>query len=257
MAGIVLLDDTAADSGETLVYSLARPDEVDEVFELALQHFFAAQPLRQIHFFDEKDETKRPIWRLETLRRCFAPPTLSIVVREKTTGDLVAFMVNEVEERSATSNIVIPNNHDDRSTGWLARALGAELNRGVDLFDRYGTDKIVHNQFSAVRPDYANRKVFIKMSSLTRWLGFKKGAGAIKGEVFTNYIPKDTPYEVIKSVDFSSFQLPNGVRPLADADLGVHRTARLLAHRLPLDESVERRASGIPIEEMKRITSRL
>lgn len=56
--------------------------------------------------------------------------------------------------------------------------------------------------------------------------------GALRGFAFNRYVaPKG--WEIIASIDFKDFQLPDGSRPLAGVDLGVHRTARSLAQRLP------------------------
>ncbi len=58
-------------------------------------------------------------------------------------------------------------------------------------------------------------------------------AGAWKAEAFSHYFGIEKDWELIKSIDLEDYQLPNGTRPLAGVDLGVHRTVRLLACRVP------------------------
>lgn len=56
--------------------------------------------------------------------------------------------------------------------------------------------------------------------------------GAEKGYAFNHYVaPKG--WEIIRSLDFKDFELSDGSRPLADVNLGVHRTTRFIAKRIP------------------------
>jgi len=77
------------------------------------------------------------------------------------------------------------------------------------------------------------------------------------GHAFSRFAGTDTIFEVIRSIDYDSFQLPDGTRPLAGIDLGVHRTARLIAARLPFKKKNQSNASdesnksiSIPISKL-------
>lgn len=95
------LEKKMKEDGSILVFDLAKPSDVEEVFEGLLTHFFVRTPVRQIQLFDESDETRRPLWKLEVTRQCCTPPKgLSITVREKSTGLLVAFAGATIEQRS-------------------------------------------------------------------------------------------------------------------------------------------------------------
>ena len=52
--------------------------------------------------------------------------------------------------------------------------------------------------------------------------------GAIKHQAFSHYAGRNPANKLIKSVDYATFQMPDGSRPLAGVDMGVHKTLRLL-----------------------------
>ena len=125
-----------------------------------------------------------------------------------------------------------------RSPGWLNRSLAVELNRGIDLYDRYETNRIFHLWFGAVRPDYRNQQILSLKKNrpylyLLLTISEDYKVGAWKTEIFSHYAGREKIWQVIRSINFEDLQLPDGTRPLAGVDLGVHRTARLLACRPP------------------------
>ena len=148
------MEEKTPDEKEVLLYHIAKPEDVEEVAAFATEHFFNESPILELGLFDDQsDEVGRFYWRQGRLQQCFAQPT-SIVVREKSTGQVVGFTAAILEEREHQSTSVNSNPSSDRSPGWLNRALAAELNRNVDLYARYGTDRILHFWFGAVRKDY-------------------------------------------------------------------------------------------------------
>jgi len=106
---------------------------VDEVAEFAAEYFYNSSPLRELALSDDPtDEVGFFAWRKGRLQKCFANPT-SVIVRENSTGKLIAFVAIEIEEK-----------------------------KGFDMYDLYGTNRILHLWFAAVRNDYRNQQIFAK-----------------------------------------------------------------------------------------------
>jgi len=224
---------------EILVYSIAKPEDVEEAAEFAVENFYNSSPIRELTSFDDlSDEVGLLAWRKGRFQKCFAHPT-SIIIREKSTGAIVGFSAHHLQVKddpasSANTSGVNWVSSNPRSPGWLNRALTDELNRGMDLFDRYKTDRIMHYWFGAVRKDYRGQTVIGSSPSywaLNAEIALANKVGACRGTAFNNYAARDKNWETIRSIDFKDFQLPDGSRPLAGVDLGIHRTARLIAIR--------------------------
>lgn len=161
---------------ETLIYDIGQPKDVAEVSEFASEYFFNSSPIRELATFDDPtDEVGKFAWRQGRLQSCFSRPT-SIIVREKSSGNVVAFHTKILEDRkdnikSLTNDEGGKENLKDRSAGWLSRAIATQLSKNFDLFDRYGTDRILFFWFGAVRRDYCTGKE--KYSPLTEYpIGF-------------------------------------------------------------------------------------
>ncbi len=153
------MEEKTPDEKEILVYHIAKPEDVEEVAEFAAEHFFNESPIRELGMFDDQsDEAGRFYWRQGRLQKCFAHPT-SIIIREKSTGELVAFGALEINEKNESKEASNWLSSNPRSPGWLNRSLAIELNRGIDLYDRYETNRIFHLWFGAVRPDYRNQQI--------------------------------------------------------------------------------------------------
>lgn len=153
-------------------------------------------------------------------------------------GKVLAYQAAILEDWDNSSKPFSNNVDDkDRSAGWLSRALFAQLSRDVDLYARFATDRILFFWFAAVRSDYRERKVlsFDRVAYRTLMADIIRDngpIGALRGYAFNRYVAtKD--WETIRSIDFKDFELPDGSRPLADVDLGGHRTARFVAQRIP------------------------
>lgn len=193
--------------------------------------------MREAFLYD--DVTKEELFACtrDRLQKCFQTPASNLItVREKDTGRLVAFQAITVRERSEESaeKLVDP---DDRSAGWLFRAIVAKLDEGVDLYDLFQTDRILQIWFTAVRGDYRGQRL-VGLRNATCFALFAKIAhdnqiGAMRAEAFSRYSSPEKCWNPIRTIDYDTFQLPDGTRPFAGVDLGVHRTVRLMACRPP------------------------
>lgn len=224
--------------GDRLVMESAKAEDTEEIFRLVIEHHYALAPNRQIMFFDRSDEHRRPADRLADIQFRLSQP-YSLVIRDSLAGSrIVGVSLNKLESRkdlqhSGTSG-------PDRPVGWLTKALVAELYRGVDLFGRYQTDRILDLGSGVVRPEYRRSGLLLRMQKVATDLAHRDGAGAVKAyalrESGAKFITGQLGLELIKTVDYATFEYPPGVRSLANMldQLGGSRAARLAAGRLPL-----------------------
>jgi len=196
------MEERTRDGKEILVYSIAKPEEVEEAAEFAVENFFNSSPIRELSSFDDlSDEVGLLAWRKGRFQECFAHPT-SILIREKGTGNLVGFSAHRLQMKSdPVSSTINWVSNNPRSPGWLSRAMADELNRGVDLYDRYETDRIMHYWFGAVRKDYRGQNVI--GSSPTYWalnaeIALVNKVGACRGTAFNNYASRSWGWETIR-----------------------------------------------------------
>ncbi len=151
----------ARNGKEILVYSIAKQEEVEEVANFAEETYFSSSPVREIYSSDGVTITKeeRLAWTRNRYQNCIQHPTsILVTVREKSTGRLIAFqsLTMRIRGESSAAIWVDPN---DRSTGWLLRAILAKLQGGADLYALYKTDRILHLGNASVRRDYQGQKL--------------------------------------------------------------------------------------------------
>ena len=223
---------TSTGDNTVIVYDIAKPEDAEELNEFFHVHFFPAQPIRQLRFWDESEENKKSLQLEDSMRkRLQANPGISIVAREKMTGHLIGCKINEIEKRDTFVPQVKPP-ADVRTPGWLIRTILAALNEDVNLFDLCNTDKIVNFLLGAMRPDYSNLGIHKRMHELSAEIAQSVSAGAIRMEAFSHFAGTSKLNQLVKSIDYATFQLDDGSRPLANVDLGVHKSARLLVRLL-------------------------
>ena len=150
-------------------------------------------------------------------------------------------MLNKLDERTALIPAAKPIASGRRQSGQLASAITAQLEKDVNLFDLYWTDRIFDFYLGVVHPDYRKHRVSQTMGRLstkiTRSIN-NPPVGAIKMVAFSHYAARNPNNELVKSIDYATFQLADGSRPLAGVDLWVHKSARLLV--LPLNNNTRR-----------------
>ena len=149
----------------------------------------------------------------------------------------MGFLERDNHRAPSNGNIDI----DRSQPGWLIEAIEQELARGIDLHDLYRTDRILFLCMGVVRKDYRREKVFFSRAyrALEDEIIKKYAPGAMVSHAFSRFAGTGKSFKVIRSIDYDSFQLPDGTRPLAGIDLGGHRSVRLIAARLPLKRKVK------------------
>lgn len=111
------------------------------------------------------------------------------------------------------------------------------LGDGCDLFNLYGTDKVLHLFAVAVHPSQGRQGLASRLYSLSIDLALSAGAGAIAVEALSEYTIRATTklgFQVHKVIDYAAFEY-HGKSPLADCSnlLGDHPEARFMSRRLP------------------------
>ena len=226
-----------------LIMDVGTPEEADEVFEFLVQHFFSVPPLRQLYLISEHSTEKflRPAFEMINVRKSLSRP-LSIIIRCQ--DQIVGVMLAELIDKDAALQQQSTEPSSEKSTGWLMKALIAELNRGVDLFSRYKTSKIAYIHTCAIRADHVCSGLSLglapAMGSLVSKLAWKNGARAVKAEAFTASSARASMigyFETLRSIDLANFEM-DGIKPLANvlSELGDNRIARLMV--LPLISNV-------------------
>ena len=218
---------------EVLVFDLGRPEDAQQVIQLHRDHFLTTPPIRQIHFWDEAEENRTAPWSESFIRKSLAAqPPVSLVVREKSTGHLVAYKMNELDERN-TFTPMPPS--DSKAPGWLARALAAHLERDTveTFFDQFKTDRLLSVFFGLVRPDYRRLGINKRLDQLSYDLARSMRVGAVWHVAFSDYAGRHLANQLIKSIDYATFELADGSRPLAGVDMSGHKSARLIVR--PVD----------------------
>jgi len=226
----------AKNGKEILIYSIAKQEEEEEVADLAHEHFYSSSPMREIFLFDYVTKDEFFACTRARLQKCFQHPRSKLItVREKSTGRLVAFQAITIREKNDGSEVSV--DPEDRSTGWLLRAIIAKLDEGVDLYALYQTDRILHIWFTVVSGDYRGQRL-VGVRNATICALFAKIAhdnkiGAMRAEPSSQYSSPEECWKIIQKIHFETFQLPDGTRPFDGIDFGVHRGTRLVACRPP------------------------
>lgn len=131
---------------------------------------------------------------------------------------------------------MFPEPHpDDRATGWLARALKAELTKGLDLFAICDADIFLYADLVVVHPDYGRTGLLLKFQELNDQIAKMEGAQAVVAIVFSQYASKAAAkngHRIVRTLEYAEFQLADGSRPLKDVDLQGHHSISLVAYKL-------------------------
>lgn len=216
--------------GRPLKIELARAEGVQEIFNFLLDHFIPVPPIRQLSQYDDGlEEHRKPLWVRDYVQKCIDQP-YSLLIRNESDGQLVAVMLNILEEKSSY--------HSEPPVHNLTTTYLTELYKDVDLFAQLETDRIFHLAIVAVASEYAHHGLATKLYELSiNLFAGPSRAGAIKTEAGSAYVARVATklgLAVYKSLDFASIEY-EGSYPLAkDSEgMGEHKTARLMARRLP------------------------
>lgn len=188
--------------GSILLVNKAREEESEEIFAFQEEHYYQKSPLRQVIGYDSPPDAELfPQVRLKRMRERLRQH-FSLTVRNST-GRLVAIVINEVKERPE----VDPTEDAD------SVSVNEALNRDVDLFALYQTDRIMHLWQLAVHVEYVHCDLAVKLIQLTMDLASAtNGVQAVKVRSFNKFafrVLVSLGFTIIKSIDYFSFEPAN------------------------------------------------
>ena len=227
--------------GRVLVIDCARPDDSEEITDFIQQHFIAKNPnLYLIPYIEDEAESFRPF--LTGYMNLMISQSVSLTVRDPSAGGkLAAVRMNKIENRNdPKEEEESPEEGKPPKEVLLIFALLGALNEGINLFDQYKTDKILHLAMVAVSSDYGRLGLASELYKLSIEIGQNIGAGAIVTEAVSVYAAKAAAsfgLQTLREVVYEEFQLEDGSKPYAPVikELGDHRTGKLMARSLKME----------------------
>ena len=224
--------------GQVLVVDCARLEDLEEVTDFIQQHFIAKSPnLYLIPHDEEKAEAFSPL--LSSYMQLIINQSVSLCVRDISAGGrLAAVRLNKIEHRDdpKEEEASAEDGQSPREELLIFSLLGS-LNEGINLFDYYNTDKMLHLAMVAVSSDYGRLGLAGELYKLSIEIAKSVGAGAIFTEAvseFAQAAARKFGLQNLKEIVYEEFELQDGSRPYATSieGLGVHRTAKLMARSL-------------------------
>ena len=227
--------------GRVLVIDRVREEETDEVCNFVYEHFLKSKPNRFLIPYDgcsaETFHQRRSGYLKSVINQ-----SVSFSVRDPSVGgELAAVRINELKHRNEPKQ-------EDQSTEkemspWERRPIIAflkSLNEGINLFDQYNVDTILHLAMVAVSSDYGRLGLASELYKLSIEIGQNVGAGAIVTEAVSVYAAKAAAsfgLQTLREVVYEEFQLEDGSKPYAPVikELGDHCTGKLMARSLKME----------------------
>lgn len=218
-------------NGQKFFIRLAQPEETEEISEFMFEHFFLTSPNRQLCRCDDPVSAGhiKPFVR-EYIRECITQG-LSLSVRDSC-GHLAAVRINKLENKGDDD----AKKDDPEFAETLIRAVLTSLNEGVDVYSKYGTQKILILVMMTVEPKHGRLGLAKEMVEVSLELGKAAGAGAAKVEAVNTYAAKalaKAGFEYLRTLDFATFSFKDDT-PLAREStmLAEHPKGFLMARTL-------------------------
>lgn len=119
---------------------------------------------------------------------------------------------------------------EDRSAGWLARALDAELYRELNPYVMYDAEQILLIDMVFVVPNYGRCGISSELFKFLLDVGVSRGVKVGMGSASGHYSSKSVVKaggRIVRSLDYVDFTLPDGSKPFTGVDMGDHKTRNL------------------------------
>ena len=222
-----------------LVIDKVRLEDLDEVIVFVQQHFQGETPNRYLIPYNEAlVESFRPFF--SSYMQLIISQSVSLLVRDVSAGGrLAGVRLNKIEHRSEPKkkSWAAEKKEQTQTDKFIIFSLLASLNEGINLFDCYNTDKILHLERVAVSRDFSRLGLASELYKLSIEIAKSVGAGAIVTEAvseFAQAAARKFGLQTWKEIVYEEFELQDGSRPYATSieELGVHRTAKLMARSL-------------------------
>ena len=211
--------------GQEFTIHIAHSEVLDEVMEFMQIHFFSTSPNCFLAPGGLSDVNQFKEFLFGYLRQ-----SVSLTVRDSM-GKLVGIRINELEER--TDAVVFPPAKESLT---LKMSLLGALEEGIDLFEKYNTEKILYLSKMAVDKRFGGLGLASKLVEFSLELAKANGTGAVKVCAMSDFAAKAAAkqgLETIRTIDYATFEL-NGDKPLAYLPdlLSEHPVARFMARRI-------------------------
>lgn len=211
--------------GRQLTIDLAQIEGFQEVCDFLGHHLFEMSP----NCYLAQNNPIEDIGMWEFISNCLRNP-VSLTVRDSS-GRLVAVTLSSLDEISDRHKPLCLSNNE------LVVSLLVSLQKDIDLFTSYKTNKIFGLQMMAVDKHYSRLGLGSMLVKTSIDLAKKHDAGAVAvwavSEVFAK-LADTNGLETLRTIDYATFEL-NGAKPLAnEAKLLVeHRVAKFMARSIP------------------------
>lgn len=216
-------------------FSTIQPEDVDQVCEFLLQHFFAEEPLGQSLNLNPNVEV-RP-WLTKMVEHEIREG-VSVIVRLRSAGDgpvgqMVAVCLNDVERVENDPedvNIFTFVNRESHPSMWKITRVLDDLLSDQDLFNRYQVDALVTCQMLCVDPRFGGRGLAKKLIQLTEDLTRTTGYTLIMSEATSEYSARaflKAGFQRVKTLQYATFTL-DGQQPFRPLSSSVHSGAQLM-----------------------------
>lgn len=218
-------------------FSTIQPEDVEQVSEFLLKHFFAEEPLGQTLNLDP-DKEVRP-W-LSKMVEHEVREGISVIVRLRSAGELgeiVAVCLNDVERLESEPddvNIFTFIDKESQPSMWKITRVLDSLLADQDLFHRYQVDALVTCQMLCVGPRFAGRGLARKLIHLTEDLTKMTGFSLIVSEATSEFSSRaflKAGFRCEKILQYANFTL-DGQQPFQQLSNSVHSAAQLMIKQL-------------------------
>ena len=211
--------------GQEFTINIAHPEVLDEVVEFMQIHFLSTSPNCYIIPGGLSDVNQFK----EYLSGYLQQP-ISLTARDSM-GKLAGIRINGLEER--TDAVVLPPANESLA---LIMSLIDALEQGIDLFEKYNTEKVFYLAMMAVDKTFGGLGLASKLVEFSLELAKANGTGAVKVCAMSDFAAKAAAkqgLETIRTIDYATFEL-NGDKPLAYLPdlLSEHPVARFMARRI-------------------------
>lgn len=134
-----------------------------------------------------------------------------------------------------SGKMVLPASPEDRSPGWLSRAIRSKLFETVDPFATFSADRIGMSSNGVVHPDYGRSGLLTRSLLFMGLEIWSRGIDTFIGVTSSRYSTKAALYvrgQVLSFIPYATFELPDGTKPLASVDMEDHKAAYLVGQKM-------------------------
>jgi len=209
-----------------LVFQLAGDDDLVDIEEFLLIHFFPVEPLGSLVKVDVQIEV-RP-WLARFVANVVSERR-SIIVRDVSTSpnQLVAVRLNSLEIKGE-SHDGLPVNAIEHPRMVIVADILHRLCENFDLYELYGVDRVFHLVMVAVSEQYGRRGIAGRLLDLSVRVARRDGVRVVimkAASVFAAKLAARASFQMLHEILYNEFDY-NATKPFANS--GVHQRIQLM-----------------------------